>query len=154
MPAAMHSYYLRHMYINNDLVKPDVLAVDGVPLDLGKIEIPLYIIATREDHIAPWRSVYALTQLAGGATTFRLANSGHIAGIVNPPGNKKAQYWASDAKPPDPEAWREDAALREGSWWPDWYEWLGAQSGKRVAPPEMKAENALASAPGTYVLEK
>ncbi len=129
MPATMHSYYLRHMYMQNDLIVPNKLEIDGIGIDLRKIDIPLYIVATREDHIAPWRSVYALTQLTSGPSTFRLANSGHIAGIVNPPGNKKAQYWASDATPSDPEVWREGATLREGSWWPDWYEWLGAQSG-------------------------
>jgi polyhydroxyalkanoate synthase len=154
MPAAMHSYYLRHMYINNDLIKAGMLSVDGVPLDLHKIDVPLYIIATREDHIAPWRSVYALTQLTSSKASFRLANSGHIAGIVNPPGNKKAQYWAGESTPPDPDAWRETAVLREGSWWPDWYAWLGKQSGKRVSPPENKTYPALMGAPGQYVMEK
>lgn len=152
MPAAMHSYYLRHMYMQNDLVKPRALEVDGVPIDLRKIEIPLYIVATREDHIAPWRSVYALTQLASGPSTFRLANSGHIAGIINPPSNKKAQYWAGSQRPPDAEAWLAQAALREGSWWPDWYEWLGRESGARVTPPRDAA--AVGAAPGSYVLEK
>jgi len=154
MPATMHSYYLRRMYMQNDLVVPNKLEIDGVGIDLGKIDIPCYIVATREDHIAPWRSVYALTQLISGPSTFRLANSGHIAGIVNPPGNKKAQYWASDATPSDPEVWREGAALREGSWWPDWYEWLGALSGANVAPPKNTKYPALAAAPGTYVLVK
>ena len=154
MPAAMHSYYLRHMYMQNDLVVPDKLEVDGIRIDLGKIDVPLYIIATREDHIAPWRSVYALTQLTKGPATFRLANAGHIAGIINPPGNKKAQYWASDLTPADPEAWLAQATLREGSWWPDWYAWLGARSGDKVAPPENAKYPALVAAPGTYVLVK
>jgi polyhydroxyalkanoate synthase len=154
MPAAMHSYYLRHMYMQNDLIKPGVLDVDGVPIDVRKIEIPLYLIATREDHIAPWRSVYSLTQLAAGPSTFRLANSGHIAGIVNPPSNKKAQYWASSTAPPDPEAWLAQATLRNGSWWPDWYEWLGRESGTRVASRQTPAIAAVAAAPGSYVLEK
>jgi len=154
MPATMHSYYLRHMYMQNDLVVPNKLEIDGVGIDLGKIDIPLYILATRDDHIAPWRSVYALTQLTAGPAKFRLANSGHIAGIVNPPGNKKAQYWASDATPSDPDAWREAATLREGSWWPDWYEWLAAHSGAEIAPPKNTKYPELASAPGTYVLVK
>ena len=153
MPAAMHSYYLRHMYMQNDLIKPGGLSVEGVPIDLHRIATPLYIVATREDHIAPWRSVYALTQLAAGPSVFRLANSGHIAGIVNPPGSKKAQYWASETTPPDPEVWREGAQLREGSWWPDWYAWLGEHSGERAAPAK-KNVPVLAAAPGTYVLEK
>lgn len=153
MPAAMHSYYLRHMYVHNELIEPGALSVDGVGLDLGKITVPLYIVATREDHIAPWRSVYSLTQLAASKSTFRLANSGHIAGIVNPPGNKKAQYWSSEATPPNPEAWREGAVLREGSWWPDWYAWLGTYSGERVPPPKDR-RSPLGNAPGAYVLEK
>ncbi len=154
MPATMHSYYLRHMYMQNDLIVPNKLEIDGVGIDLRKIDIPSYIVATREDHIAPWRSVYALTQLISGPSTFRLANSGHIAGIVNPPGNKKAQYWASDATPSDPEVWREGATLREGSWWPDWYEWLGARSGANIASPKNTKYPELAEAPGTYVLVK
>ena len=154
MPATMHSYYLRHMYMQNDLVVPNKLEIDGVGIDVRKIEVPLYVVATREDHIAPWRSVYALTQLVSGPATFRLANSGHIAGIVNPPGNKKAQYWASDATPADPEAWRTSATLREGSWWPDWYEWLRARSGAMIAPPQNAKYPELVEAPGTYVLVK
>jgi polyhydroxyalkanoate synthase len=154
MPAAMHSYYLRHMYLQNDLIKPDALEVDGVGIDVRRITIPLYIVATREDHIAPWRSVYALTQLASGSSTFRLANSGHIAGIVNPPSSKKAQYWASNLTPPDPEEWLAHAILREGSWWPDWYLWLGRSSGAQIPPRENPAFPALAPAPGDYVLAK
>ena len=154
MPATMHSYYLRHMYMQNDLVVANKLEVDGVRIDLGKIDVPLYIIATREDHIAPWRSVYALTQLTKGHASFRLANSGHIAGIINPPGNKKAQYWAGEATPADPEQWLTAATLREGSWWPDWYAWLGALSGSRVAPPNNAKYPELVAAPGTYVLVK
>ncbi len=154
MPATMHSYYLRHMYMQNDLIVPNKLEIDGVGIDLRKIDIPMYLVATREDHIAPWRSVYALTQLTSGPSTFRLANSGHIAGVVNPPGNKKAQYWASDATPSDPEVWLKGATLREGSWWPDWYEWLGAKSGANIAPPENTKYPELAAAPGTYVLVK
>ncbi|MGH7715758.1 MAG: PHA/PHB synthase family protein, partial [Vulcanimicrobiaceae bacterium] len=154
MPATMHSYYLRHMYMQNDLVVPNKLEIDGIGIDLGKIDVPLYIVATREDHIAPWRSVYALTQLTSAPSTFRLANSGHIAGIVNPPGAKKAQYWASDATPSDAETWRANATLREGSWWPDWYEWLGEQSGAKVEPRQNAKYPELAAAPGTYVLVK
>ncbi|MBV8600196.1 MAG: class I poly(R)-hydroxyalkanoic acid synthase [Candidatus Eremiobacteraeota bacterium] len=155
MPAAMHSYYLRHMYLANELIEPGALEVDGVPIDLGAIDQPIYIIATKDDHIAPWRSVYTLTQLVSGPCLFRLANSGHIAGIVNPPGGKKAQYWASKDDPKDPDEWLLHAKLREGSWWPDWYEWLGAQSGKRQAPPAANEKYpALENAPGSYVLVK
>ncbi|MBV8152674.1 MAG: hypothetical protein JOY59_14020 [Candidatus Eremiobacteraeota bacterium] len=113
------------------------------------------MIATRDDHIAPWRSVYAMTQILPGPVIFRLANSGHIAGIINPPGSKKAEYFANDQNPPDPEEWLRAATTRSGSWWPDWYEWLGARSGERVAPPGLpKKYSSLGPAPGTYVLEK
>jgi polyhydroxyalkanoate synthase len=155
MPFAMHSYYLRHMYLKNELVKPDALKIKDVRLDLRAIEVPSYSVATRDDHIAPWRSVYAITQLVSAPVLFRLANSGHIAGIINPPGGKKAEYFAADQNPPDPDEWLAQATPREGSWWPDWYAWLGQRSGQRVAPPPAsKKYPALEPAPGTYVREK
>ena len=155
MPAAMHGYYLRHMYMQNDLVKVDALEIEGVPIDVRAIDLPLYLVATREDHIAPWRSVYALTQLVSGEARFRLANSGHIAGIINPPGGKKAQYWTNDSNPPQAEKWLAKATLVEGSWWPEWYAWSAKYAGKRVAPPEPDPKYPeLGTAPGTYVLAK
>ena len=155
MPAAMHSYYLRHMYLENDLVKPGALEVDGVPIDLRKIEIPLYIAATREDHIAPWRSVYELTQIASGPVLFRLANSGHIAGVVNPPGAKKAQYYANDSNPRDSEKWlakaRRCAKARGGPTGRP-----GSRRTLRDARPRTASGDASRiseAAPGSYVLE-
>jgi polyhydroxyalkanoate synthase len=159
IPAALHSYYLRQMYLENNLIKPDVLEVDGVPLDLGRIATPAYVVATSEDHIAPWRSVYAMTQLFGGEVAFRLGASGHIAGIISPPGKKKAVWWGDPPgtpSPSSPQAWLDAATKHDGSsWWPDWVAWLAERSGETVAAPSApgSAEHpALEDAPGSYVL--
>jgi polyhydroxyalkanoate synthase len=153
MPAAMHSYYLRHMYANNDLIKPGVLSVMGTPIDVRAIANDCYIVGTAEDHIAPWKSVYRLTQLIAGKATFRLGLSGHIAGIINPPSEKqKGGYWENAETPPDAEAWQASATLHKGSWWPDWIAWLAERSGPMVAPPKMG--RTVGDAPGTYVLER
>ncbi len=157
LPAAMHKYYLRHMYRNNDLVKPDVLEMHGTPIDLGRVKNDVYSVASREDHIAPWRAVYRMTQLFSGDTRFRLANSGHIAGIVNPPGSGKGLYFAAPSNPPEPDAWLALAEERRGSWWTDWSEWLAARSGERIpAPAALGSERyaPLEPAPGSYVLQK
>ncbi len=156
MPQAMHSYYLRNMYRDNNLVKPDVLEVDGVPIDLHRITTDAYAVASREDHIAPWKSVYRMTQLFGGETEFRLANSGHIAGIINPPGKDKARWWDAPSNPPSADAWLAEATEHAGSWWPDWLAWIKARSGKRVVAPATAGSPdhpPLGPAPGTYVLE-
>ena len=160
IPRATHSYYLRRMYVENALAKPDALEVDGVPIDLGRIALDTYCVATQEDHIAPWRSVYAMTRLFGGETTFRLGASGHIAGIISPPSKKKAVWWGGApgaVNPPDPDAWLADAPKHDGSWWPDWTAWLAQRSPEQVdAPAGTGSERyaALADAPGTYVLER
>ncbi|HEY4442632.1 MAG TPA: alpha/beta fold hydrolase, partial [Candidatus Elarobacter sp.] len=159
IPAALHAYYLRQMYLENNLVKPDVLEVDGVPIDLGRITLPAYAVATSEDHIAPWRSVYAMTQRFGGEVTFRLGASGHIAGIISPPGKKKAAWWGEPAgspAPPSPDVWFARAEQHDGaSWWPDWTAWLAERSGDAVdAPSGCGSEGypPLEDAPGSYVL--
>ncbi|GAC1572715.1 MAG: class I poly(R)-hydroxyalkanoic acid synthase [Candidatus Elarobacter sp.] len=160
IPAAVHSYYLRRMYRDNDLVKPDALEIDGTPIDLSRVAVPTYCVATSEDHIAPWRSVYALTQLFRGETTFRLGASGHIAGIISQPGKKKAAWWGAPpgaANPPTPDAWYAAAPKHEGSWWPDWTAWLAKRSPEMAAAPARPGSDqyaALAAAPGTYVLER
>jgi polyhydroxyalkanoate synthase len=160
IPRATHSYYLRQMYVENNLAKPDALEVDGIPIDLGRIALDTYCVAASEDHIAPWRSVYAMTRLFGGETTFRLGASGHIAGIISPPGKKKAVWWGTAAgvpNPPDPDGWLAGAPKHEGSWWPDWIEWLAQRSSQRK-PASSKTGSQryapLADAPGTYVLER
>jgi polyhydroxyalkanoate synthase subunit PhaC len=160
VPRAAHSYYLKRMYVENALVKPDALEMDGVPIDLRRVVLDAYCVATAEDHIAPWRSVYAMTRHFGGETTFRLGASGHIAGIISPPQKKKAVWWGptpGTANPADPDAWLAAAPKHEGSWWPDWTAWLAERSPERTGAPAA-AGNAeyppLAEAPGTYVLER
>jgi len=156
MPAEMHRYYLLNMYVRNALAKGE-LTYRGVPVDLHAIENDVYCVASIEDHIAPWRSVYKMTQLFSGDTRFRLGHSGHIAGIINAPASGKGTYWTADANPPTADAWFASATKMPGSWWPDWMAWLEARSGeRRAAPPELGNDSypALAPAPGTYVLEK
>lgn len=160
VPRAAHSYYLKRMYIANELVKPDALEMDGVPIDLRRIVNDTYSVATAEDHIAPWRSVYAMTRHFGGETTFRLGASGHIAGIISPPQKKKAVWWGPEPgtpNPADPDAWLAAAPKHEGSWWPDWTAWLAQRSPERTGAPAATGNAEyppLADAPGTYVLER
>jgi polyhydroxyalkanoate synthase subunit PhaC len=153
MPARMHSFYLRRMYQQNDLVKPGGVEIGGVPLDLRKNKVPSYILSTREDHIAPWKSTYRATQIYAGKVRFVLAASGHIAGVVNPPEAGKYSHWVNDDLPPDPDAWFKGATELAGSWWPDWQRWIVAQDKAMVEAriPGAGALPALADAPGTYV---
>ncbi len=152
MPAAMHSFYLRRMYQENLLVKPGGVTLDGVPIDLGRIKTPAFLLSTREDHIAPWRSTYAATQLYKGPVKFVLSASGHIAGVVNPPGGKYG-HWENDKNPPTPEEWLAGAAERAGSWWPAWERWIARYAGGD-APARHPGDGRLApieDAPGSYV---
>ncbi len=153
MPYAMHSYYLHKFYQENRLVEPGGITLGGVPIDLRKIRLPVYLLSTREDHIAPWTSTYAATQLFRGDTTFVLAGSGHIAGVINPPSVQKYGFWTSEELPPDPKDWFEHAENRPGSWWPHWREWTAARSGKLV-PARQPGDGKLTpieDAPGSYV---
>ena len=154
LPAKMHRYYLRNMYLENNLVKPDKLSFKGVPIDLREVRNDVYSVASIDDHIAPWRSVYTMTQRFSGDTRFRLGHSGHIAGIVNPPGANKGNYWSAPSNPPTADEWFALASKHPGSWWSDWQAWLAERSGERVpapATPGSKRFAALAPAPGTYV---
>ena len=155
MPAAMHSYYLRNMYQKNLLSQPGGIVVDNVPIDLRKVKIPVYIQAGKEDHIAPSRSVYKATQIYGGPVRFMLAGSGHIAGVVNPPRNKKYQHWLNetDKNPPTLAEWQAGAKEFPGSWWHDWDKWLSALSGPKVPArvPGAAGLPAIEDAPGSYV---
>ena len=153
MPARMHSFYLRRMYQQNDLVKPGAIELLGERIDLRRIKVPSYLISTREDHIAPWKSTYRATQIYGGPVRFVLAASGHIAGVVNPPESGKYSHWVNEALPPDPERWFAGATELAGSWWPDWHRWVTALSGERV-PARIPGDGALTlieDAPGSYV---
>ncbi len=155
MPAAMHSYYLRNMYQKNMLSQPGGIVLGNVPIDLRNIRIPVYIQAGKEDHIAPARSVYKATQLFSGPVRFMLAGSGHIAGVVNPPRNKKYQHWLNETEknPPTLAEWQAGAKEFPGSWWHDWDKWLSALSGPRVPArvPGTAGLPAIEDAPGSYV---
>ncbi len=153
MPHAMHSFYLRELYQNNRLIQPGGVTLGGVPIDLTKIRLPVYVLSTREDHIAPWDSTYAATQTYRGKTTFVLAGSGHIAGVINPAGSKKYGFWLNDDLPTDPKDWLEDADHREGSWWPNWLGWIRRKAGTKVKAriPGKAGLVAIEDAPGSYV---
>jgi polyhydroxyalkanoate synthase len=153
MPAAMHSYYLRKMYHENQLVQPGGLTLGGTKIDLRKIKTPAFILSTREDHIAPWKSTYAATQLYQGPITFCLAASGHIAGVVNPPAAAKYSHWISKELPANPEDWLAGAAEHPGSWWPAWADWVKKYGGGKVAArkPGDRKLKVIEDAPGSYV---
>src|SRR5690606_6097909 len=156
MPAAMHSFYLRNMYQHNRLAQPGGITLAGVPIDLRKIKVPSFILASREDHIAPWKTVYRGTQLYSGPTRFVLAASGHIAGVINPPAANKYSHWTNDETPADPEAWLAGATEHPGSWWPVWAEWVAQFGGPKVAghKPGERGLKPVEPAPGTYAAAK
>ncbi len=153
MPAAMHSFYLRKMYLENKLIEPGGITLDGVPIDLRQIETPTFILSTREDHIAPWKSTYAATQLYKGPVRFCLAASGHIAGVVNAAASNKYSHWVNPRRPKSPERWLASATEVAGSWWPEWYGWLSRHAGPQIParqPGDGKLK-AIEDAPGSYV---
>ena len=152
MPAAMHSYYLRNMYMKNLLRKPGALTLAGTKIDLSKVNVPAYFVSAMEDHIAPWKTTYAGTQLLKGKNRFVLAGSGHIAGMVNPPAAGKYPHWTSDELPADPDAWFAGATQHAGSWWPDWRKWVGPHLGREVPAriPGKGKLKVLEAAPGSF----
>jgi len=153
MPATMHSFYLRNMYLRNLLTKPGSIELEGVPIDLARVKVPAYFISTLEDHIAPWRSTYAGAQLLKGPLRFVLGGSGHIAGIINPPAANKYCYWTNEKRAADSEDWLSGASQHPGSWWPDWGKWIARHGGERVparAPGEGRLK-VIEEAPGSYV---
>jgi polyhydroxyalkanoate synthase len=152
MPAAMHSFYLRKMYQQNLLAKPSGISLAGTPIDLSKIRTPTFILSTREDHIAPWKSTYAATRLYSGPVKFVLSASGHMAGVISAPGSKYG-HWANDNLPPSPDEWFTGATPHLGSWWPVWDEWITQLDSDRVPAREPgggKLTN-IEDAPGSYV---
>jgi polyhydroxyalkanoate synthase len=153
MPARMQSYYLRNMYYKNVLKNAGQINLANVPIDLCKIDVPVYFLSTREDHIAPWHSTYAGTQLMSGPVRFVLGASGHVAGVINPPSANKYGYWTNEKLTADPDTWLKRAAYHEGSWWPDWGRWITAHGGGEV-PARQPGSGKLPSiedAPGSYV---
>ncbi len=155
MPRAMHSFYLHQMYEKNKLVEPGGITLNGVDIDLHQVKTPIYMISTKEDHIAPWRATYAATQLYKGPVRFVLAGSGHIAGVVNPPASGKYGFWTNEKLPASPGAWLDSAKKNEGSWWTDWQKWIQSHAGGRKTVPARDPAKgkvkALCDAPGEYV---
>ena len=151
MPARMHSFYLRNMYIKNAMGRPGGITLDGVPIDLSKVKLPSYFISTVEDHIAPWKTTYKGSRYLGGPVRFVLGGSGHIAGIVNPPAAKKYHYWTNDANPPSADEWFATATKHPGSWWEDWQKWIDARNGPDRVPARAP-KDAIEDAPGSYAM--
>ncbi|MGE3318766.1 MAG: PHA/PHB synthase family protein [Candidatus Berkiella sp.] len=159
LPAKMQSFYLRNFYLENRLCVPNCLQILGKPLDLQKVNIPCYFLSTLQDHIAPWPSTFMGAKCLGGPTTFVLAGSGHIAGVVNPPTNQKYGYQHCDMELrsfSDPKAWLKQATSEKGSWWPHWTKWLMRYAGDKVnkrVPGDGKLK-VLQDAPGSYVRKR
>jgi polyhydroxyalkanoate synthase subunit PhaC len=157
MPARMHEFYLRELYLENKLARPRALELAGVPVDLAAIHVPLYQVGAEDDHITPWRQTFRINGHVTGEKRFVLSSSGHILGIVNPPVTppKRRFRVARAHRGQTAEAWLAGAEPREGSWWDDWTGWLGARCGEPRTPPALASAGfpALADAPGTYVLE-
>jgi polyhydroxyalkanoate synthase len=154
MPAANHKFFLREFYQENKLARGQ-LSIGGVRLNLSRVKVPIYELAAREDHIAPAKSVFIGSKLFGGPVTFVLAGSGHIAGVINPAGKPKYQFWTNDHKAATYEAWYETAVQHPGSWWPHWANWLAKYSGSMV-PARVPGERLgiIEDAPGSYVKVK
>ena len=156
VPALWHASYLKDMYRDNKLIEPGGISVAGVPVDLTTVTTPSYVQGGKEDHIAPARSAYRITQVFTGPRRFVLAGSGHIAGVVNPPAQMKYGYWTNDVLPAAFDEFVGSATAHKGSWWPDWIAWLAPQSGGRVAArtPGDGPLKAIEDAPGRYVKER
>jgi polyhydroxyalkanoate synthase len=159
MPAKMHSYYLRNMYMKNKLREPGGVTLAGTPIDLSKVTVPAYFVSAIEDHIAPWKTTYKGTQVLGGKSRFVLSGSGHIAGMINPPDANKYGYWTNEKLPATAEEWFKGAKQHQGSWWKDWIDWLKPHLGPQVAAREVgKAVKGRARviepAPGSYARQR
>jgi polyhydroxyalkanoate synthase len=153
MTAGLHADFV-DLAVANSLTHPGELTVLGVPIDLGKVSVDSYVVAGIADHITPWENCYRTTQLLGGKTRFVLSSSGHIAALVNPPGNAKAAFRTNDDDTPDAQAWLKGAETHQGTWWTDATAWLDARSGQKKKAPESLGSTRLpelAAAPGTYV---
>ena len=157
LPGAMYVWYVRNAYLENNLKQPGKVNVCNVPLDLTRIDVPAYMLATREDHIVPWKTAYAGAHLLTGRKTFVLGASGHIAGVINPAVRKRRNFWTADSLPVDAGAWLADAQSHPGSWWGHWSAWLARQAGKKqIASTELGGAGytEIEPAPGRYVKQK
>jgi polyhydroxyalkanoate synthase subunit PhaC len=159
MPAKMHSFYLRNMYVNNKLREPGGISLAGTPIDLSKVTLPVYFVSAIEDHIAPWKTTYDGPQLLGGKARFVLSGSGHIAGMINPPAANKYGYWTNDRLPATADEWFKEAGQHPGSWWDDWLAWLGPYLGPQVSARAAGKTGrnrlrAIEAAPGSYARQR
>ena len=157
LPGPMYCTYLRHTYLQNDFAVPGRMTVCGEKVDLGSIKAPVFVYASREDHIVPWQAAYASIPLLKGKRKFVLGASGHIAGVINPPAKGKRSHWVNDALPASAEDWFAGATERRGSWWPEWSGWLEPLAGKQIAAPKQPGSRqfkAIEPAPGRYVKVK
>ena len=154
LPGAWFLYYIRNMYLENNLCRPGRLEVGGTPIDLGKIDVPAYVLGARDDHIVPWKCTYASARLLGGEVEYVVGASGHVAGIVNPPAANKRNYWVGGDRSGEAERWLASAESKPGSWWPHWSAWLAPRGGTKVAAPAglgNKRHRQIEPAPGRYV---
>jgi len=156
LPGPMFCWYLRNTYLENKMREPGATTALGEPVDLGTIDVPTFVYASKEDHIVPWKTAYESTQLVGGDVVFVLGASGHIAGVINPPAKNKRNYWTG-ALDADPDRWFDAAEKVPGSWWPAWYAWLAPHGGTKVnarKTPGNAEFTAVEPAPGSYVKAK
>jgi len=156
LPGPFACWYMRNMYLENNLREPGKLEMCGTKVDLGKLDIPVYLLATREDHIVPWQSAYQSTRILGGKIRFVLGASGHIAGVINPASKNKRSYWVNEDVKNEADGWLAAAEEKKGSWWSDWADWLKPLSGELRAPrkPGSAKYKAIEPAPGRYVRER
>jgi polyhydroxyalkanoate synthase len=157
LPGPMYCYYVRNTYLHNKLRVPEALTNCGVPVDLGRVKLPSFMFATREDHIVPWRAAYRSIELLGGDKTFVLGASGHVAGVINPATKNRRSYWTNSWYPTDPDAWLAGATQHQGSWWPLWAGWMEQfKGGTRKAPARQgnRKYKPTEPAPGRYVKQK
>jgi polyhydroxyalkanoate synthase len=159
LPGPMYCWYLRNTYLTNALRQPGALTVCGEQLDLSKITCPVFLYASREDHIVPWEAAYTSTEVLSGSKdkTFVLGASGHIAGVINPANKNKRSHWVNAKQPATAGEWFKTATEKPGSWWPVWSGWLAEQGGKQIAAPKTygnRTHKAIEAAPGRYVKQK
>lgn len=157
LAGPMYCFYVRNMYLENKLRIPNKLTMLGVPIDLSHVRLPTYVLATREDHIVPWKSAYRTTQLLGGEMRFVLGASGHVAGVVNPASKNRRSYWTNAQLPENSQAWLDGAREFRGSWWSDWDAWLARFGGAKVKARKRLGNSRykpIEPAPGRYVKQR
>src|SRR6478672_1311169 len=157
LPGPMYCWYTRNTYLENNIKDPGKTTQCGVPVDLSKITVPFYLLASREDHIVPWKSAFRSKDLVGGEARFVLAASGHVAGVINPPARNKRSHWLNDDLESDPQGWIDAAEEKPGSWWPDWDAWMRHHSSGTIPAPARQGNarfSPIEPAPGRYVKQK